>query len=239
MNRLTPNIVYGYVRVVHDKYRGYGIAKNLTRNFYTDQHFGSASSMAIAHHGLHGPHWLEKRLDVHGFVQKAQIDQLKIPKNNIRIEIVTHDNTNAMLEYDRTIHSITNRDKFVCQWSAPPAIGEPQYGRSVLALDQMGKCIGYGTLRLFSDFYSIQPLYADNDEIAWALLVALVKRYWQDDAYLHMAFMANKKPAVEFYHTLGLSVTFTGITTCSTALLEFAKSLPTSKVYAVHEFYPL
>jgi len=239
-DKLSNGMIYGYITIISDKYRGMGLAKKMMPDFTTEACMGSSGAMSIARRGMSGLHWLEKRHGLYGYVAKKISDQLSVPEiSGIRIEIVKPEFVNALLDYDEKV-VLVDRKAFVRRWSTPVLEKEPEYGRSVMAIEEnSGRCLGYGTMRLFSDYYGIQPLYADTDEIAGALMIALAKWGLDEDAYLYMPLMAAKRKALEFCFGLGMVITGTEFRSSSTLMLPYAKSLPIQKVYAVHEYYPV
>lgn len=153
-NILSNGLIYGYITVTREEYRGAGLAIALMPDFEAEPVMGSSNHLSIARRGLSGHYWLEKRHGMYGFVQKRSCEAFTIPKvSGVRIETVTYDSAGPLLAYDASV-SLVDRKEFVRKWSLPPQGNEPEYGRSVVALDEKtGACLGYGTMRLFSDYY--------------------------------------------------------------------------------------
>lgn len=147
-------MLYGYITIIRKEYHGAGLATALMPDFDAVPYMGSSNHLSIARRTLSGRHWLEKRHGMNGFVQKARCEMLVLPTvAGIRIEEVTRQTADQLLAYDKIVCRLDRRE-FVEKWSLPPEENAPDKGRSVVALEEKsGACVGYGTIRKFSDYY--------------------------------------------------------------------------------------
>lgn len=218
-------------------WRGKGLTGPITPDFQGTAIMASSTDETLKRYNMHGQHWLEKRHGLYGFCPRRRSEALDAPPvpgvivERLRPELMSH-----LLEYDQKV-ALIEREQFVKEWCLPR---DKSHGETILALDQAtGRCLGYGTMRLFSDYYGIQPLYADSDQIALALMTALTKWCLNADVYLYMPLMASKRTAMKFCYDLDMVITGTETRNCSALALDYASSVPIEKIYSVHEYYPV
>lgn len=91
----------------------------------------------------------------------------KLP-NDLEIRKVTEGNVGDVIAYDKSISTIDRSDHLTTWLLSSCSV--------TYAAFQDGCCVGFGSARECGPLYTIQPLYAESDEIAVAVIQALLTK---------------------------------------------------------------
>jgi len=161
---------------VHKDYQGFGLWKSLLR---MRQNLPGVAYLSPDALSVMPRYKLDAKAN--GYWGKPSIEFLNnLRKNDMSsFDILPLDEVNHLpdlLTYDRSVFNL-DRDRFMREWCSTSNLGEP-YARTLIAKQKSdGVILGFGTVRLFSRVYELQPLYADSDEVAEALLIELARLY--------------------------------------------------------------
>lgn len=142
-----------------------------------------------------------------------------------------------MYKYDGDLYSKLpfvreKRRRWFSQWLFPE---NPDHSYSVIAYRPSDNTVcGYGVARLQTDYYAIAPVYADSEDIAYALLCFLANRF-KNSEHVYLEFHANRRSCFKFVTEAHLAFTYSNFR-CYNA---FVPNLPIEKLYCDHEFWPL
>lgn len=152
-----------------------------------------------------------------------------------------------LLAYDRHVFDV-ERTRFMREWSTNSGANEPCC-RTIIATSKSPdqKVLGFGTLRLFKRAYDIQPVYADHQSIALAILRELVRLYAAErsEKPIRFHFDASNAVMMRFVHELGLKFNY-----CETKSYtkgregydiskELDKSIRYDRVYCMQYYWPV
>lgn len=162
----------------------------------------------------------------------------RIPSTPFTSETVVKLSPDSFLDlcnYDREI-VLTDRMNFLRDFALP---NNSTLAKCLLALDQNKTVKGYGVLRLCSDYYTIAPVYADNNDIAMALLTGLC-RLVPEGSRLHIPFHAECNSTLGLCHQLCFIQCTSEVRTYrSDAFAALGRQLDLNRVYAIQEYWPL
>uniref|UniRef100_A0A183J792 Acetyltransf_18 domain-containing protein n=1 Tax=Soboliphyme baturini TaxID=241478 RepID=A0A183J792_9BILA len=175
--------------------------------------------------------WYEKLLCYVGAVFPGRGFPVHPPKNKLNIEEVTDAHLDAIYSYDLGLLGF-DRKQFLRLW-----LNKDEFGKSVCAVKD-GIILGYGTLKIAEKYTMIAPVYADSDEVAFAILYELLHDY-DMSLTLSLIFPATNAFMCHFVKNLGLQL-FTSEMRITRGNCEaVVKNLQMKKVYALHEFWPI
>jgi len=164
-----------------------------------------------------------------GPVVHETLSKLPMP-DGVTIRLVEDEEDMVMLlAYDKTIHSIADRSSFLRSWCT-----NDQFASTTIAVSEDGECLGYSCLRRESG--QIEPAYADNNHVAQALIVGVLRTCAENES-VELTIPADQTTGVEFCEALGWTIAFTEHRIYSMANPD--SDLPWEKIYGIHHFFLL
>jgi hypothetical protein len=110
--------------------------------------------------------------------------------------------------------------------------------KTLIALDTADQVVGYTILRKYPESWTIQPLYANSEEIADELYRQAACSLHEGDEIFSI-FLAKSNIAMHFMHELGAELCYTEQRWMHKDCVELCENLiDFTRVYSVHEFYP-
>lgn len=225
-------MVYGYITLVHKDYRSKGLTKFFTVHWKNHPVMGSASQFYMQR--LKTEVWLEKRLSINGSVKPSDFPTIVLEPTDIIIRTADMGDFQKVFDYDNDIIKL-DRSHFLKQWSF--SFEDQSETKTVIALKN-NTCIGYGTVRRFSSYYGIHPLYADTSTIAVSILGKLVS-FLSPHSNFYLSILANRPQLMACINALGMKITGTELRHCTRSCMPYVQQILTDKAYVVHEFWPL
>lgn len=141
-----------------------------------------------------------------------------------------------LYKYDDSLYnniSAPNRRFWLNQWLFPE---NPDQSFAVVAQNKNdNSVVGYGVGRMQSkNFSSLSPVYADSDDIAYAIICELAN-HLRNRENLYVEFPASKRVCFRFVREAELTQTYCNFRVYSSSLYKF----PIEKVYCDQEFWPV
>lgn len=236
---------------IRSDYQGQGIARKLWKIYDDIPTVGLTNEAAMAKMG----HWYSKSAEtLVGYVGKPNMEILKrmgsgtdFPSFTV-LPLQDEEDMSEHLAYDRTILGL-DRSHYVSEWCRSSAKNEP-FAQTVIAKQNSRngtKIVGYGTIRLFSITYQIQPLYANSDQIAAELLKELIKVYVQisDGRPVGVYFNARNSFMTELVKHLNMERGHSHLRTYTSGAdgkdieEELKRIIAHDKVYCLQYYWPV
>jgi hypothetical protein len=99
------------------------------------------------------------------FIWKSNFQTRENSSTNVTVRLLNSDeDTEKLIAYDNSLHSLANREKFMRLWCTNDGV----HATTAIALSPQGHCVGFASLRLATNL--IEPAYAENDDIGLVLL---------------------------------------------------------------------
>lgn len=234
-NDLGNEVFWGFQILVNKEYRG----RKLTSRMFN--HYGGpldqcGNSTLFSLQRYHFDYY-EFRINGHWGVVTNRLKLPPLPRN-LKIVKITEENIANVISYDKTILTQFNRDKFLRGW----LLADSSIVKSLAAIDDNGKVVGFGAIRLYSDFHMINPCYADTSEVGLTLLVELAGTLKPTDP-IFMESLANNKDSEFFANQLNLLKTSTETRVYKMPQTEFESrfkgKIPEKKVFAIQDYWPI
>lgn len=117
-------------------------------------------------------------------------------------------------------------------------VGDVKNSKTLLAIDGSDQVVGYATLRRYPSMWTIQPLYANSDDIAYDLYRASARSLREGDSIFSI-FLAKSGIATKFMHELGAELSYTEQRWMTKECVNLCEEhIDFSRVHSIHEFYP-
>ncbi len=169
------------------------------------------------------------------------IDQPSSIKNpiqisdQIRVVDLQEEHLTEVIDYDRSVLGF-DRSDFMSQWLLP---GDEDLSKPVVAFEN-GKVVGFGTIRNFDNYWSISPIYANSPDTAREMLYNLLQKI-KPGTLAFISTLASCREILTFTNDHQWSIADSEIRTYSDRncmdLIE--KTVDWTKVYGMHEYYPV
>lgn len=225
-------MIYGYITLVGKDYRSKGLTKYFTTFWQGQPVMGSASEFYMKR--LKTEVWLDKRLSMNGVINPWDAPKIN-PDPSLTLVDAQSSDFDLVSVYDCDIIKL-NRSQFLKQWSF--SFDDRKSETTTVFAVRNNRCVGYGTMRLFSTYYGVHPLYADSAYIAMQILNKLIWRLKPHTAF-YVSAVADRPEMMAFCNKLGMKVQGTELRHCTLSCMSYVRQLSTKKAYAVHEFWPL
>uniref|UniRef100_A0A915LAT7 YitH acetyltransferase (GNAT) domain-containing protein n=1 Tax=Romanomermis culicivorax TaxID=13658 RepID=A0A915LAT7_ROMCU len=238
-NALADNVKFAFQLVLREDYRGRG----LTRSFDT-MHYSrvpticNATAYSLSRYKF--DHFSFGMVGFCGYLRNVEALKPQLSNNGLYFEEITESNIKDAYDYDFSVYGGC-RSKFVKEWCLPELY--PCEVISLLAKKDQKVC-GYGVVREYEGYWTIAPLYADDDLVAQWLLYKLLSNF-SDNENRQLYILTDVKNRVirKFAQLLENMICCDSETRAvlngdkvSEALI---KRMATSKVYGFHDFWPV
>jgi hypothetical protein len=168
----------------------------------------------------------EKMLSYEGSVDHSLLRRYE-PPADITVRLLRDaQDLELLLAYDKTVHCIADRDRFMRSWCTNDGIN----ATTAIAISSSGHCVGFASLRRAVNL--IEPAYGENDAIGLALLSAVLLSLPEKDI-AQITFPGSQR-------TVFALCAAQGWTSCMTEHRVYSKEnidLPWKKVFAVQDFF--
>lgn len=242
-------IVFRAYNYINQEYQGLGLMGRFRQAYKDASTLGNATDEAI----LKMSSWFKKfGPKIVCYIGKPGLNRLNrlITEKSINFDILsatTDKDMKDLLNYDRTVFDLDRR-QFMKEWCSQNRVGD-RFARTLIARNRSNdQIVGFGTIRLFSKKFHIQPLYADNPEIARSILDELIEIYGliHDNREIAFNFFANNRFMMDYVEMLDLK-----LTACQTraytkgadgqirAAVVDAKLIRFDRVHGVQYYWPV
>ncbi|KRX37512.1 hypothetical protein T02_1425 [Trichinella nativa] len=228
-NHMLVGARIGYQMLCKLDYQGYGITKyfdnmhysripitaNMTKLSICRYKFDILKEKLIGFTGISKP-WLLNKPALNGKLQ---------------ICLLTNDTIKYIFDYDYQVIGF-DRQQFVKQWSMENG------AKTLYCHNQQGQCCGYGTIRPCDEYFTIAPLYADDDDTAEFLFYHLYQKL-PTGKLIYVFFPAERILIRKLVAMVQLSQTDTEFRVYQHKSLFVAEHLAMDKVYCMHDYWPV
>lgn len=200
----SANFAFLGLYIVKPEYRGKGYGKllwdftlNTLKNCGTIGLNGVMNQVAIYANSEFKPATLNARW--RGKAPKKLLNEMLGNRPQKKVILTTEAFLTNVVDYDTKIFS-TQRTALLAKWLIMPK------SHALFAVEN-GMLKGYGVISVTTEGYKIAPLFADDEEIAERLYVALCQ-YVEPNAFIYLDTNENNPSAAALTRRLGLEKTF-------------------------------
>jgi hypothetical protein len=238
----VKGIQFGFDMYIRDDYQNRGIVRRFGIVYGTEPIAGNATQSSMSRISQFDAYDI-KLLGYNGepALGRFQIDLTHRDYSTFDVSPL-NDRTDMknLFQYDRSIFDI-DRSQFIREWCTTSKSNQP-YARTLIAKRKSdGRILGFGTIRLFSDFYGIMPLYADDQTIARRILYEIVDVFVREckNEHLYVFFNAKNRLMMEFVHRLKFELADSEMRQYSRGAGEIKKYIQFDRVYAFNDYWPV